>query len=159
MKKLSLIAGAFLLLLVIVLLMFLSTNEENIVKNIPDGDTINIERDGLKVKVRLAEVDCPEKDQPYGKEAREFVKKFLEGKKIYINAIEQDRYGRTIARIRANNDDLGETLIENGYAWVYTSYSKNKKLMLLQESAKRMKVGLWQDPDPIPPWKWRKNKK
>lgn len=158
MKKLS-VGGLFILLLIIIFLMFLSDHKESIVKNVSDGDTINIERDGLKVKVRLAEVDCPEKDQPYGKEAREFVKKFLEGKTISISAVEQDRYGRTIARIRANNDDLGEALVENGYAWVYRQYSKNKELIALEDNAKRMKLGLWQDPDPVPPWKWRKQKK
>jgi endonuclease YncB( thermonuclease family) len=158
--KVTLLAG-ILLLCMTGLLLFkpFSGLDDVYLKSIYDGDTITIERDGLKVKIRLAEVDCPERDQPYGKEAREFVQKFLEGKTISISAVEQDRYGRTVAKVRANNDDLGEALVENGYAWVYTNYSKDKELIALQDSAKRMKIGLWKDHDPIPPWKWRKSKK
>jgi endonuclease YncB( thermonuclease family) len=129
------------------------------IKNISDGDTLNIEKDGIKLKIRLAEIDCPEKDQPYGIEARDFVEKFIEGKTITITPIKTDRYGRTLAHVRANNDDLGEALIKNGYAWVYRQYSKNKKLIELEDKAKKEKVGLWKDANPIAPWTWRKQHK
>jgi micrococcal nuclease len=129
------------------------------VKRIYDGDTITIEKDGLKVKIRLDEVDCPEKDQPYGIEARDFVEKFLEGKFIVVKITKKDKYGRSLGSVKADNDDLEEALVKNGYAWVYRKYSKNQKLISLEDEAKKSKIGLWKDNNPIPPWEWRKTHK
>lgn len=159
MKKYFIFVAMFLGVLAAAYSIYSKSDADIVIKNISDGDTINIEKDGLKFKIRLAEVDCPEKDQPYGIEAREFVKKFLDGKEITITPLKTDRYGRTLAYIRAGNNDLGEALIKNGYAWVYRQYSKDKRLIEFEDKAKKEKIGLWKDDNPIAPWLWRKKHK
>jgi endonuclease YncB( thermonuclease family) len=39
------------------------------VVRVTDGDTISVMRDGQAVKVRLANIDCPEMRQAYGEQA------------------------------------------------------------------------------------------
>lgn len=138
-------------------------NSQNTAKvvGIKDGDTIEILLSNKTTKVlRLAEVDCPESSQPFGKNARQFTSKEVFGKMITYYEIDTDRYGRTIAKIYYNDKKyLSEELIKNGFGWWYERYSKDKYLSDLQDSAKVNKIGLWQDKNAISPYEWRmKNK-
>lgn len=130
---------------------------------VSDGDTLVVRPDdgGEKVKVRVAMVDCPEKDQPSGLEAKEFAKGFLETSRVTISPVATDRYGRTVAMVFREQDgkSLQEALIANGWAWVYRDYCKDKVLcpafQSLEFIAKARRLGLWSEPGPIPPWEWR----
>ena len=74
------------------------------VVGIKDGDTIVILEDGNKTKtLRLAEVDCPESGQPFGKNAKDFTSSQVFGKIISFVETDQDRYGRTIAKVYYDN--------------------------------------------------------
>jgi endonuclease YncB( thermonuclease family) len=48
-------------------------------------------------------------------------------------------------------------------AWHYKQYAyeqsieDRQKYSLAEEIAKDSHVGLWADPQPVPPWVWRKN--
>ena len=81
-----------------------------IIQNIPsgvtvtrviDGDTIEVEMRGETYKVRLIGINTPEsttKIEPYGKEASNFTKSQLLGKKVYLekDVSETDKYGRLL---------------------------------------------------------------
>jgi endonuclease YncB( thermonuclease family) len=41
-------------------------------------------------------------------------------------------------------------------AWHFIKYSSNQEYAALEKTARAMKVGLWKDPNPTPPWNWRK---
>jgi endonuclease YncB( thermonuclease family) len=55
--------------------------------------------------------------------------------------------------------DINLEMLEEGMAWHYKKYDKNKRLSEAEESARVAKKGLWQDRDPDPPWDWRKERK
>ena len=38
-----------------------------------DGDTVEVMHDGKAERIRLAQIDCPEKDQPFGQAAKRYV--------------------------------------------------------------------------------------
>lgn len=108
---------------------------------ISDGDTFRfLASDGIKLKVRVADIDCPEKVQPYGLEAKEFVLKSIEGKEITLNIQYTDRYGRKVARVGFDNKDLSEELLRNGLAWHYKKHSKEVLLAMIEQKAKDEKV-------------------
>lgn len=124
---------------------------------IKDGDTIVILlADNKQKTIRLAEVDCPENGQPFGKNAKEFTSSQIFGKEVVFYETDNDRYGRTIAKVFFNGKYLSEEIIKSGFGWWYYHYSINKDLGKLQEIAKRNKLGLWSQSNSIQPWEWRK---
>ena len=124
---------------------------------IKDGDTIVILlHDKSQKTLRLAEVDCPESGQPFGKNAKQFTSSQVFSKNIQFIETNIDHYGRTIAKVYYDNKYLSEEIIKNGYGWWFFKYSKNIKHRELQNYAMSNKIGLWSDPNAIAPWEWRK---
>ena len=128
---------------------------------VKDGDTVDILLEGNKKQtVRLAHVDTPEKNQPYGQKAKKFVSDFCFGKTVQVViAGRPDRNGRWIAEIFYQNKNLGKDLVRNGLAWHYKKYSKNSNYAELEIAARKKKKGLWVEKNPVEPWNWRNYKK
>ena len=127
-----------------------------------DGDTINLEHKKFgKIKVRLAEIDTPEKKQPYGQKATTALKKLVDNKIVKLKKITIDKYGRVVGIIYYKNIEINHYLVINGHAWCYTQYNTRKKIEDAENTARKNKVGIWknQDVKPIPPWEWRKIKR
>tara|TARA_B100001109_G_scaffold23210_1_gene16838 strand:+ start:62 stop:541 length:480 start_codon:yes stop_codon:yes gene_type:complete len=156
----------YLIILSLVLLFphyVLSEEYEAVVLKVIDGDTIYIKSDNGRKKVRLRHIDAPEIRQSYGKEAKIFLDKQIDGKKIIVNSDYKDRYGRDIGDIFVYNNDeaiyINAKLVKSGHAWVYKSYRKNTYLMNLENFARENMLGLWKDKSAIEPWEFRaKNK-
>jgi endonuclease YncB( thermonuclease family) len=49
-------------------------------------------------------------------------------------------------------------MVATGNAWHYAAYSKDQSLADLQSQAQAQKLGLWAQPNPTPPWEFRKTK-
>jgi endonuclease YncB( thermonuclease family) len=128
-----------------------------------DGDTLIVKRGKERVKIRLYGVDCPEKGQRYGPEATQFATELFLDKKVRVEAVHTDQYGRTVGLIRTGRTMLNRELVRAGYAWVYPTYCKEEpfcsKLIKLEAKAKKKKKGLWQQKRPVAPWVWRKKHK
>jgi len=125
---------------------------------IKDGDTVVV-LDSLNYQttLRLAEVDCPEKNQAFGTKAKQFTSDEIYLKQIKYIVTDIDRYGRSIAKIYYdNNKYLTEEIIRNGFGWQYKKYSTSKLLAKLEEEARKNKKGLWIDPNPIYPSDFRR---
>lgn len=135
---------------------FKLTQEQNVV-SVTDGDTITIlQPDKSQLKVRLAEIDCPEKKQPFGTKAKEVLSSKIFGKNVKVEWSKKDRYGRVIGKVYIGNRYINKEMIEEGWAWHYTQYSHSKDMAEAQEYAKTHKLGLWMDKNPVPPWRFRK---
>ena len=129
------------------------------VVGIKDGDTVVV-LDSLnnQTTLRLAEVDTPEKSQPFGTKAKQFTSDQIYLKIIKYVVTDTDRYGRSIAMIYYDEDNkyLSAEIIKAGMGWHYKRYSSSKELALLEDNAKKNKIGLWIDTNPIAPWDFRK---
>ncbi len=124
---------------------------------VSDGDTLVVQYGGRNLRVRLAEVDSPELKQPYGREARVFTARMVLDKVVRIEPRTIDDYDRVVARVLTQDGkDLSEELLRHGLAWWYRRYSGDKRLEALETEAKNQKRGLWADPDPVPPWLYRR---
>lgn len=130
-----------------------------LVIKIIDGDTLTIlTNNNDQVRVRLAEIDAPEKKQAFGNKSKINLSEICFNKVATVNTIKIDKYGRTLGRVTCNYVDANSKQIEQGMAWVYDRYVTDLNLYALQENAKIKKLGLWSDPDPIQPWVFRHKK-
>ena len=126
------------------------------VVKVADGDTITVLHDSEQIKIRLAGIDAPEKAQPFGNVAKQYISEMLFGKQVRVVEQGRDRYGRTIGRVYQGELDVSAEQIKQGMAWVYRKYSKEAALYQLEDEAKQHRLGLWADAEPTPPWAWRK---
>ncbi|MBV7268027.1 thermonuclease family protein [Winogradskyella luteola] len=141
-----------------------STKKETIigkVVGITDGDTFKLlTKDSILIKVRLANIDCPERKQPFSTKAKQFVSKAIFSKIVKLNILKKDRYRRYISNVIYDDSlSLCHELVKNGLAWHYKKYSKDSILQALEDNARKNKLGLWQDKNAVAPWEWRDIKK
>lgn len=125
---------------------------------ITDGDTVKVIHDGQQVKVRLYGIDTPEKKQAFGQAAKTQLQTLTTGKKIDIEPVDTDRYGRTVGIVKADDIVVNGEMIKTGHAWVYEQYCRRQECRewkTWQSEAQNAHRGIWQDPAPVPPWEWR----
>lgn len=120
-----------------------------------DGDTIEVLHNGQAERIRLNGIDCPEKGQAFGKNAKQFTSNLAFGKEVTVRPHTYDRHGRTVADVLVANRNLSRELLTAGLAWWYHQYSKDEELGKLEAEARTGKRGLWRDPNPTPPWEAR----
>ncbi|EFX2455271.1 hypothetical protein EY466_17235 [Shigella sonnei] len=121
-----------------------------------DGDTIEVLQDKKPVRIRLANIDAPEKKQAFGSWSTSQLKTLVAGKQVTISYSHKDRYGRIIGQVfTTNGTDASRFMVQSGAAWVYERYNTDKSLPALQREAQEQKRGLWADANPVPPWEWR----
>jgi micrococcal nuclease len=125
-----------------------------------DGDTVEVMHDGKAERIRLAQIDCPEKNQPFGQAAKEYVLDLAAHKIVTVEVDTVDRYGRTVGEVLLpDGSNLNKQIVGAGYAWQYKRYSKDTEYADLEAEARVARLGLWQDLSPIPPWEWRRRKR
>ncbi len=128
------------------------------VARVIDGDTFIIKNDeNRSERVRLIGIDAPESIksehkniQFYGKEASQFLKKFLTKKYVRLeyDVRKKDKYGRTLAYVYLKNGTfVNALLVKKGYAKAI-SYRPNTKhqsdLKKLEKVARKKRLGIWQ---------------
>ena len=126
------------------------------VVKVVDGDTIDVDMDGKVQRIRLIGVNTPETVHPnkdveyFGKEASEYTKQNLSGKKVSIETDDSqdryDKYGRLLAYVFVDGKNFNKSLIENGYAYEYTynvPYKYQSEFKTAQKTAEVENRGLW----------------
>ena len=128
------------------------------IKRVVDGDTVHVFYQDEVYKIRLTEIDAPERDQPYGSNSTEYLKSLLKEGRVDVDISGTDRYGRKLGRLYWRGMDINRELVSAGYAWVYDQYVTDNSFYENQSKARNSKKGLWEDQNPLEPWNWRKLK-
>jgi len=145
---------------------------------VDDGDTLHVRDLGGRMRVvRLAYVDAPEHGQPHGDAARDALKHFVSAGWLSVDWRYRDRYGRDVATMWASspdmpcagerdcprNLDVAHALVTGGHAWWYRQFARRSQEPSAQAAfeydeaeARRRGIGLWRDPEAVPPWTWRR---
>ena len=126
------------------------------VTRVLDGDTIEILQNKTPVRIRLANIDAPEKKQAYGRWSTDQLKSLIAEQSVRVTYSHNDRYCRIIGRVfTTGGSEANRFMVQSGAAWVYEHYNTDNDLATLQQEARSQKRGLWADPNPVPPWEWR----
>lgn len=126
------------------------------VVGVTDGDTVTLLTEQKEqVKIRLNQIDAPEKSQAFGMKSKQSLSDLCFGKPATVESYAKDKYGRIIGELTCDEVNANEAQIELGLAWVYREYSSDEYLIELEAEAKAKSIGLWSDASPIPPWEFR----
>lgn len=102
-----------------------------------DGDTLYYHHLGL----RLHGINAPEMDAPYGIEARDALRAYLEGKDLICQDQGEDKYRRRLTLCFADGKDISKWMVRNGWAIAYVYFSKD---YIEDESyAREHQLGMW----------------
>jgi endonuclease YncB( thermonuclease family) len=158
------VVKVWLLLVAACLLSSVATADEQdfsgTVGRIFDGDSFLVRpAKGRDIDVRLQDIDAPEKSQPYGNTARAALVKLIADRKVFVDVIETDRYGRKVVRVYREPDrlDVAKSMVRDGHAWVYRRTVHDLSLIELEDAARASRRGLWalREDDRLPPWQYR----
>ena len=146
------------LLIVLLAVPVLAGEYSGSVVSVLDGDTVDVLHNGKAERIRLNGIDCPEKRQAYGQKAKQAASALVFGKAVTLHTFEKDKYGRTIGDVLLpDGTNVNQELVKEGWCWWYRKYAPgNTELEQLEKDAREGKKGLWVDPQPVPPWEWRK---
>ncbi|EAR3225867.1 thermonuclease family protein [Escherichia coli] len=148
----------WIVLLTVPFCLFAEQIQGNVVR-VLDGDTIEVLQDRTPVRIRLINIDAPEKKQPFGRWSTNQLKSLIAGQPVTVTYTQTDRYGRVLGRVVTTNGiEANRYMVQNGAAWVYDQYNTDPSLPALQREARAQKRGLWADSQPVPPWEWRHKK-
>lgn len=129
--------------------------------SVSDGDTLRVKVQGVVMDVRLAGIDAPEYDQPYGQNAKQELKALIGKSTCVLVPIDTDRYGRTVAFVWVGDRSVNRAMVERGAAWFNVEFASDASLYDVEQEARRAKRGLWALParERIEPWLWRRAKR
>lgn len=132
------------------------------VTRVADGDSFEMKLldSGQTARVRLFGIDAPERGQAHANKARSFTQNLLQGQKLSLDIIEEDRFGRLVANVYLDDGRLvNHLIVQAGYAWWFQRFAPNDgNLAALEAEARKNRRGLWQDANPLPPWEFRRKK-
>ena len=116
-----------------------------VVTYVVDGDTLQVKppEGGKPVSIRIDGIDAPEICQPGGAMARDALKRKLLGKSVVVYGKVHDDYGRLVARIFLNGEDLGQWMVAQGLAWSYRYRNYASPYAGQQGLAQKERVGMF----------------
>ncbi|SMB33134.1 conserved exported protein of unknown function (plasmid) [Sterolibacterium denitrificans] len=129
------------------------------VTGVSDGDTFYMVIDGERVRLRLAQIDAPEKAQPFGRRAEQSLRDLIGKRKVTVTWAQADQYGRPVVQVEADGLNINAEQVRRGFAWAWPRYVTDPRLFDLQAEARAERRGLWADPNPVEPWVWRQVQK
>ena len=128
------------------------------VVGIKDGDTFTCLTNGRRqITVRMAQIDAPEKGQPFGQKAKSTLSEYIYGQTVRLEESGFDRYGRTLAEVYdESGQNINMLMVQAGMAWAYKEYMTNTAYQEMQDEATRENLGLWSENGYIYPSDWRR---
>jgi endonuclease YncB( thermonuclease family) len=153
--------------------------EKAVVTYVQDGDTATLKRkNGADINCRIDAIDAPEMPnarrgrpgQPYGEESKRTLQGMIDRKEVTLTVTQEaapgpktkdNNWGRSLCKIEVEGVGVDRAMIEANAAWIYRKYGKAVDPSLEPAAAKAQagKKGMWADPNPEEPWKYRQRYK
>lgn len=122
-----------------------------------DGDTLDVLVANRPVRVRLAQIDAPERSQAYGARARQALSAMAFRRVVTVADAGVDGYGRTLGTVIVGGANINAAMVNQGMAWAYRRYLTDRSLIRLEQQARAAHRGFWIDTAPVPPWLFRRS--
>ena len=125
--------------------------------------TLLLEDDGrqFQTRLRLTEIDTPERAQPWGTRARQALADKVFRHQVRVLPEGKDRYDRMLGKIYLDGRDINREMVREGHAWAYRQYLNDQSLLEDERRARNAGTGLWSLPPAqhVPPWAWRRGER
>jgi endonuclease YncB( thermonuclease family) len=137
----------------------------SVIKN-HDGDTITLRTDerGI-INVRLSGADTPETGQAYWRVARDALHRLIADSPVTVRCYKQDWRKREVCHALVDGADPALELVKQGLGWYAFMFSGELTPAMraayeeAEAQARQRRIGIWQEPEPMPPWECRKLRK
>lgn len=130
------------------------------VVKVSDGDTVKCRTADNRIhKIRLINIDAPEKSQQYGRDSTRHLARMIFSKNVLIKYDSRDRYGRILGNIYYNGTSINKEMVRSGNAWAFREYLNDNEYLTLEKQARKERLGLWAYPHPEYPKDYRKRQK
>ncbi len=131
-----------------------------VVTYVVDGDSVWVrpQQGGKPISVRVDGIDAPEICQTGGDTARDALQRRVLGLQVVIEGRSRDDYGRLLARIILDGDDVGARMVKDGNAWSYRYRGSAGPYATQQRLAESARRGIFADTSapPVYPAAFRK---
>jgi micrococcal nuclease len=126
-----------------------------------NGDTITVEAQGKKIRIRLYGIDAPESGQDGNVAAKRFLRRLVLEHPVEIKVMDNDQLNQIFAVVirEGKESSVNAAIVANGYAWVNPDQCKTDecpKWEDIESQARALKLGIWSDYNLVPPWEFRK---
>ena len=74
------------------------TYEDKVIK-VAESDSITILHEGKELRIRLAEIDAPERGQPFWRKSNEALAYYVAGQVVEVFEVDIDRYNRVVGQV------------------------------------------------------------
>lgn len=136
---------------------------KTVVVKVIDGDTIKVRwANGRNMSIRLAEIDAPERRQPWAAQSTGALRSLVGNKAVVVRTGVTDQYGRVVGRVflaraAGGYTDVNLTMVRAGQAWAFKRYLTDKAFEREELAARSARRGLWALPASkrTAPWEWR----
>ena len=113
------------------------------VVGVQDGDTLTVLTTGPReVRIRVANIDAPEWDQPHGDRSKRMLSDLAFGRDAEVSVDDVDSYRRPVGRVRVGREDIDAAMVRLGGAWVFTRYNRDPSLVVVEAEARATRRGL-----------------
>lgn len=126
-----------------------------------DGDTLTLKVLNAEKKIRLAGIDAPELNQPFGIDSRNALREAVLNREVRVEISKTDKFGRTLGLVTLDGQDINYLQVRTGMAWVYQDYIKELAneirvtYLVAEAKSKYEGLGLWKSNEALEPWIWR----
>lgn len=113
---------------------------------------------GNRIRLRLAQIDAPELNQPHGYEARAALMDWVEDENVSVQVVDVDQYDRRVSEVFVGEIHVNRELVRDGHAWANTRFARSRHVGDLETQARAARRGLWALPEAKrdAPWVWRR---
>ncbi len=130
------------------------------VVGITDGDTFELLVERAVHKIRIAEIDAPERGQPFAAAAKRALSDLIFDRNVVVD-VTGTSHGRLVGEVWLGDRCVGCALVSGGHAWAAIGYVRHESLVQLEREARRARRGLWSAPKSqrVEPWREREQRR
>jgi micrococcal nuclease len=116
-----------------------------VVTKVSDGDTVWVQpdADGPRLKLRVLGIDAPEICQLWGEQAQAALASKILHQHVQIDGSNLDQYGRLLATVTFNGQDMGQWMVSQGHAWSYRFRNSQGPYIAQETQARGLGLGLF----------------
>lgn len=128
------------------------------VTHVTDGDTLWVQPDGAgkALAVRIEGIDAPEICQQGGTAARDLLAQLVLHRRVTVRVAQYDQWGRALATLMLDGNDLGAQMVRAGQAWSYSWRRKPGPYAAEEALARQSRQGVFSTARPESPREFRK---